>query len=145
MTNNKFPLYGSKKLFFEIGHNISDDKLHDVLDKYGRCEISRDGLVVTVNYKDERDADDALRAVNWPSLTKQKEWKGYVFAMGLPVTTTDEELEKIFTKFGKAEFGRFRDTATIFYEDKRDAEDAVRDLGGAKINGSAIRITLIMW
>ncbi len=144
MANNKFSLDRSKKLFFEIGLNISDDKLHDVFDKYGRCKISRDGQIVTVNYEDERDADDALSAVNWPSITKQKEWNGYLFAMGLPITTTDDELEKMFTKFGKATIGRFRDTATIFYEDRRDAEDAVRNLVGAKINGSKMRINLIM-
>jgi len=64
--------------------------------------------------------------------------------MGLPVETTNEELEGMFTKFGKAKCGRFRDTATIIYNDDRDAEDAARDLDGTMINGSIMHVKFVM-
>lgn len=69
-----------------------------------------------------------------------------IYVGGLPMDTTEEDLEKVFSKFGPIRVLDLKQVqkpplfAFVEYEDERDAADAVKGTNQTEFQGSHIRV-----
>ena len=124
-----------------IQSNVSDLEIAETFNKYGYNRIERYAEVVYDDYRDASDALNASSSWSWET-TKKGEEQGdaFLFVMGISNKTTTEELKRMFGAYGRCDLNRHRTSATIFYEDIRDASDAFIDTDGVSIGGSRIHV-----
>ena len=66
-----------------------------------------------------------------------------LYVRNLTVTVTEEKLREVFERFGKVErVKKIKDYAFVHFEERKQAEEAMKSLNGSEVGGSNLEISL---